>query len=466
MRVFLLHIILLLSFLSVKASELVDSLTLSYNDFIANVLVYHPIAKQAQLRQDLGDAEKLNALGNFDPKLSSELREKNFDDKLYYQLFNAKLKIPTPIGVDIVTGYENNIGTYLNAEDKTDKYGLYSVGLEANILNGLLTDERRTALKKAKVFQQMAQNDKQLLLNDLLWDATQAYLKWQNKWQVFLVVKSNVQLAKTYLENTVISYKNGEKAAIDTVEARVNYLDRVSQLQSSELEIISAQQYLENYLWFNDLPVSIKSNISPEDIDNDLFGEINVNRSNDEILVVPALANKRFERDMADLDLRLNRQKVLPKLKLKYNPLLSTSETYTTFNYSTNNYKWGVDFSMPLFVRSERGKIQKSKIKLQSKQLEIQDKENQLLNKVMASKNKQWIIKDQIAVQAQKVESVIRLLDAENEKFRLGESSVFLLNKRLEKNVEAQIKLVNTKTKLNLELLNYLYLTNSIAPVD
>ena len=41
-----------------------------------------------------GDAEWLAAKGLLDPKLTAGWQEKNFDDKLYYQLFQSKLKIP------------------------------------------------------------------------------------------------------------------------------------------------------------------------------------------------------------------------------------------------------------------------------------------------------------------------------------------------------------------------------------
>ena len=54
------------------------------------------------------------------------------------------------------------------------------------------------------------------------------------------------------------------------------------------------------------------------------------------------------------------------------------------------------------------------------------------------------------------------LLDGENEKFRFGESSVFLLNKRQEKYINGQLKLIELNIKLQVELLNYLYYSNGL----
>ncbi|MFT5169157.1 MAG: hypothetical protein ACI8P3_004405, partial [Saprospiraceae bacterium] len=62
----------------------------------------------------------------------------------------------------------------------------------------------------------------------------------------------------------------------------------------------------------------------------------------------------------------------------------------------------------------------------------------------------------------QNVENYKRLLDGENEKFRFGESSVFLLNKRQEKYINGQIKLIEIFIKSQIEILNFLYYSNQL----
>jgi hypothetical protein len=56
----------------------------------------------------------------------------------------------------------------------------------------------------------------------------------------------------------------------------------------------------------------------------------------------------------------------------------------------------------------------------------------------------------------------IILLEGENDKFRFGESSVFLLNKRQEKYIDGRMKLVDSQIKLQQEFLDYLYYTNAL----
>lgn len=72
------------------------------------------------------------------------------------------------------------------------------------------------------------------------------------------------------------------------------------------------------------------------------------------------------------------------------------------------------------------------------------------------------ILRDQINIAEQNVAGYKRLLDGENEKFLFGESSVFLLNKRQEKYIQSQLKVVSLLVKLGTERLNYLYYTNGL----
>ena len=56
-----------------------------------------------------------------------------------------------------IIGYENNSGDFINPETTTGNSGLSYVGFEFSALKNLITDQRRTAFRQAKVFQ--AQSD-------------------------------------------------------------------------------------------------------------------------------------------------------------------------------------------------------------------------------------------------------------------------------------------------------------------
>jgi outer membrane protein TolC len=438
-----------------------DSLTFSYQEYLENVIRYHPVAKKANLRPALADAELRSARGLLDPELSSDWQEKNFDDKLYYRQYKAALKFPTILGIDVVGGYENTEGVFLNPENTTDEFGLWNVGLEVNILQGLITNERRTALDQARVFQDLAKNEQQILINELVYDASITYLLWQQYYFSGIILVENMTLSQTYFENTKQSFYGGEKTGMDTLEAFILYQDALSYLQKNQMDLTKARQTMENFLWFNDAPVTLRDNTIPEDYQNPTLPQLSdiTDQIVNENPTIQIALNKL---SYAEIEQKLKREKLKPKLKLKYNPLLSTSNDGIRPNYSVDNYQYGFDFSMPLFMRSERADVQKGQIKITELELEIENKRNELLNKIENSLLQQQLLIQQFNLLSQNVENYNLLLEGENELFNFGESSVFLLNKRQEKYIEGQLKLIDLQIKQKMELLNYLYYTNKI----
>ena len=84
-------IISLLGFsLKLQATNLADSVVVSFDAYLDMVKAYHPIGKQADLLLESGDANLRKARGSFDPILKSMYDNKQFDEKNYYQLNSAK----------------------------------------------------------------------------------------------------------------------------------------------------------------------------------------------------------------------------------------------------------------------------------------------------------------------------------------------------------------------------------------
>lgn len=435
---------------------------LYYQEFLDNILRYHPLAKQADLKIQLGEARRVEAKGNLDPQLVSGLDQKQFDDKLYYNNFQAKLKLPTPLGIQVVGGYEQTDGLYVNPENTTNDLGLWQLGVEVDVLQGLFVNERRTALQQAAVFMELTRSERQIMLNDLVYKASAAYLYWQQYAYFDDVWKENVDLASAYFDNTRQSYVNGEKTAMDTLEAFIAFQEAITNRQKNELELIKARLYVENHLWFNDLPVTLQPNTRPEYFQNQIFPlpAVFVDTALTTHPVILAAVNKL---SILEIEQRLKREALKPQLTVKYNPLLATSNNLDAPGFSINDYKFGVHLAMPLLWRSERGDIQSGEVKIQDTQFDLEYKRNELQNKIENSWQQQRLLQDQVDLWSANVNNYKRLMEGENEKFRLGESSVFLLNKRQEKYIEGQMKWIGTYIQRQLEVLNFLYYSNQLV---
>ena len=435
---------------------------LNYKDFVSRVLQDHPLARHAQLRTDMADAEWLSAKGAIDPMISSNWNQKSFDQKRYYRHFQTQLTIPTRLGINFVAGYENTDGVFLNPEQTTEPYGLWNVGLEVNVLQGLLVNERRVALQQAQFFRQLFDNQKAMLLNDLLYVATLAYLDWQKYHSYQTIVDENQQLAQTYFDNTKLAFENGEKTGMDTLEAMIVLQDASNLLQSNKAALTKARQNLENFLWENEQPTLLQEDAIPQQYTAALFLDVNRGSVNEMVLQHPLVLEKLNKQSLLEIEQRLKREKLKPKLKVKFNPLLASREDSLWPIYDFTDQKWGIDFSMPLFFRREKAALQMGNIKLKENQLNLSNKQNELLNKLENSIQQQSILQAQLDLQEQSVLGYRRLLDGENERFRFGESSVFLVNKRQEKYINGQLKLIELTTKSQLERLIYWYYSNGI----
>ncbi|MEL6866698.1 MAG: TolC family protein [Bacteroidota bacterium] len=439
-----------------------DGAIFSYEELLKNVLTHHPIAEQAFLQELRADVRWLGAKGGFDPVVDAGWAQKNFDDLLYYRQYQGSITVPTPLGIDLVGGYENTEGTFLNPENKTDRFGLWNVGIEANLLQGLFVNERNTAIRQAQIFQNSAINQQRLMLNKLLYSAASAYFQWQQSFYAQQVLENNIRTAQTYFNSTRASYLGGEKTAMDTLEALIILQDAEVLLQANSANLNKAKQQLENYLWFDGAPVGLTSGTQPQDYLDAIFSNNVLPPDSLMLNSNPMILETRYKQQELEVEQRLKREKLKPKLKVKYHPLIATSDNDISPNLSSSNYEWGFDFSVPIFQRKARADVQEGKIKLIEVGLDLENKRNELLNKIQNSQQQQDILQDQLALQQQNISGYQLLLEGENEKFRFGESSVFLLNKRQEKFIFGQLKLIALFVKLTQERLNYRYLTNNL----
>ena len=153
-----------------------DVLTLS--EYLGYVKRYHPIVKQANLTINKSAAKLLKARGAFDPKIEIDFDKKRFKENHYYTHLNGSFKIPTWYGIALKANFEQNEGLYLNPENQGSINGLYTAGIEISLARGLLTNNRMTTLKQAKLFLNQAQEERQIAVNKILYNASLSYFKW------------------------------------------------------------------------------------------------------------------------------------------------------------------------------------------------------------------------------------------------------------------------------------------------
>lgn len=442
MRLFLLNTMLFLS--SIIAAQNNNSV-IGLSEYLGYVKAFHPIVKQANLIINESEAKLMKARGAFDPKLEVDYDRKQFKNTEYYDKLNAAFKIPTWYGIELKGNFEENEGLYLNPESNTPEEGLYSVGISVSVAQGLLINKRMAMLKQAKMFVKQAEADRQLLVNNILYEATLTYFNWLKSYNEKRVYEDFLVNAEMRFNGIKKSYEVGEMPAIDTLEARIVLNDRELNVEKSRIKFVKSSLELSNYLWLNEnTPIEIKDNVIP-DIHTLESVDITLNTSELSIESLdlnnhPKLQSLDYKLQSLNIEKRLKLNNLLPKIDLEYNFLTETPEISNSYN--TSDYKTGLNVSFPLFLRKERGDLKLAKLKMQDTQFEIQTTKVTLKNKIDAINQELESFVTQNEFTRVIVDGYDKMLKAEERKLFLGESSLFLVNSRESKLIDAKLKAI------------------------
>ncbi len=438
------------------SQETSNVLTLS--EYLGYVKSYHPLVKQANLIINKSEAKLLKSRGAFDPKIEVDYDRKQFKNSEYYDKLNSTFKIPTWYGIELKANFENNEGLFLNPEANLPEDGLYSVGVSVSLAKGLLINERMAMLKQAKLFTKQAQIDRQLMVNNILYAASLTYFKWLMTFNEKQVFESFLKNAEIRFEGIKESYQAGERAAIDTVESRIALNNRKLALEKARITFIKSSLELSNYLWLKDnTPIELRDNVIPDINTVNIVEEtFNTNEFNIESLSIedhPKIKSLDYKLRSLEIEKRLKINDLLPRIDLQYNFLSPSADQIRSFN--TANYKSGLNISFPLFLRKERGDLKLAKLKYDNIEYEIQGTKVTLKNKIDAINQELVSFKEQTNFTNIIVNDYSIMLAAEERKFFLGESSLFLVNSRESKLIDAKLKAISLEnsffnTKANL----------------
>jgi outer membrane protein TolC len=440
--------------LSVRAQEKISK-ELTYTEFLGFVKKYHPLVKNANLEISKSQANLMMARGGFDPKIEVDFNSKQFKDSEYYSILNSSFKIPTWYGIEIKAGFDNSEGVYLNPQNTLPNQGLTSLGVTIPLGQGLFINQRMADVRKAKMQMQLSQAERKLQAIVVLYDASLAYFNWKKNF-------NEVALYREYNRNAQIRFKGiqsliiqGDKPSIDSVEAGIIVKNRKLSLEDSNLKLAKAKLELATFLWLeNNIPLELSDALIPEAQLEFTIQEIL--KTNDllnadfSITNHPKINALQSKIDMLNVERKLKANMLLPKIDVGYSYI---SEPSYIDNYQFEDYKIGLDFYFPLFLRKERGSLKLAKYKVQESEFVLDLEKVQLTNKINAQKLEiESLLKQQELIKDLVQDNLI-MLNSEERLFSFGESSLFLINIRENNLVLAQL------SKIALE--NRFYISNS-----
>ena len=425
---------------------------LNPESFLKIVQTYHPIAQKATIGVLKSEAEILKARGAFDPILSHYSAKKTLDSKNYYEYHSPELSIPTWYGIELSAGIENLQGSRI---DPSRTIGQTSyIGINVPLAKNLVIDKRRAALSQAKIMNKMAFEEQRNTINSLINDAMEAYFMWAKSYTVLQIVKQNVDIAQKRKNYVLRTVELGDRPAIDTLEAstQVQYFENL--YQNKLLEFQNSTLGLSVYLWSeNSTPMELPSDVRPNDSWTNFSLLANFDLDKNSLLEKaymnhPELKSYQYKIEALQVDRKLKFQNLLPKIDLTYNQLSKGGPSLYTSNLLENNFQYGLKVEIPLRFSQGRGEYAQAKLKIQEENLNLAQKKQGIELKINAYFNQFQSLKKQISTQESALKNYQALVKAEESKFEQGESSLFLINSRETKSMEAAEKLIDLKSYL------------------
>jgi outer membrane protein TolC len=435
----------------------------SETDLIASVQKFHPVAKQALLDIRMAAANVTASRSHFDPVLNLNNSRKEFDGITYYDQQWGELKIPTWYGVDVYTGIEKAEGIRINPEETKGRVNY--IGVSVPLLQNLLIDKRRAAVQQAIIWRDQSEVSRRTVLNNLLQEALISYWEWWGQYHSLQIIQSSLENANRRFQMVKTMYRLGERPAIDTIEAltQVQILEQYA--NEALIKLIKSRFYLSTFLW--------KENNVPYDLPEDVIPKASPSESQpglDSLLLLlglhPSLLEYDFKLESLQIDKRLKFQLFLPEVDVKYQQLDRNFSGAVKGALFQNNYRYGFAVSVPLRLSEARGAYQSAKLKIEQVKLSQSFKRIELQNKVK-SHYAEWV--QTISLQERQknlISNYTALQKGEEIRFTNGESSLFLINSREQKTIEAQQKLISLNAQKQQARVNVYWAAGILASIQ
>lgn len=447
-----LWLLLLFSGTTVKAQTAVQDSSgkvFSIEDLQDQVLSNHPVVKQAMTLSEQARMQVRQALGYFDPALKAGLGRKEFGNTEYYNNWTSELKVPLWLaGADLKVGYDRFVGTYTNPETRTNNAGLTGVGVSIPLGAGLIIDSRRSTLRQAKVMVRYAEADQVKEIISIWYQAMKDYWSWYYAYRQYILLRDGVTLAQQRYEAVSNQAQLGDKPGVDSVEAAITVQDRLLQLEKLKVELQNTRLVLSTHLWNQGgSPLELPDYAVPQQAVANI-GNVDAMQLDSLVRLAqdqhPELIKLRSKSSQLEVQRLYAREMLKPKLNVSGTLLSSRTSLYSNipeyYDYNFSNYKVGIDFAFPLFLRAERGKLQETKLKLLQVDYDLQQTGREIQNNVLTAYNSLKAYESQLGIQVQSIANQEILVNAELQKFDLGESTLFLINSRETKLIDMRVK--------------------------
>jgi len=421
----------------------------------------------AEDQRRIASANRLEKQGVFDPLLSTEdgytrMQNTSKIGEPKDVLFNyPKIEVPFRSGIRAFAQYRYNPNSAQSPYIETGEGGEYSAGLFVPLLRGLFVNEQSVAEKDAKYGEELASQTYYLTRLDTLLRAGSTYWVWVGAKQKADVSRQILNLAGTITDVARQQERAGDLALIYVTEAEEDIQRRDADLSQSQRDFQRSSFRLSTLLFDAGgipLPLPTEDNV-PDDIPRP--EEISVSQTEHHVVLAlatrPELKAIDVQKKSAVLQLKLAQNQLMPALNAVY------TEGYDTgFNGIHNVYRGQLTFSEPLFLRTARGKVAAAKLRLDKLDKDRQAEEQRIRNEVLDAISAINLAFKRFLALEQQVDRAQKVYVGEKEKFKAGDSTVFLIAERERQLNEAKVRMIDAEVEYEIGVLALRAITSQL----
>jgi outer membrane protein TolC len=430
---------------------------LTIEEVFARIELTHPLLQATGAERMKARAKVLKALGAWEPTLKNiteieryetwNLTTSPFLPKIHTGGFNdTKIQVGHPWGFQVVGGIRNGMGDRGNQNFIAiipDLQLFYPqqqliLGGSFQLLRGLIINEENAEFQQAELAGPLAEVKVAQKRQDLYLAGAVQYWDWQVAVKQAEVQKQALAVAEARYQQIEGQAKAGKVSPLDVVEIGQEVQRRREAAIAAQRKMELEQYKLSLFLWENGEPVTPRPEWAPE-----FQGETPL-PTEEEIAAYkveakedrPEVRALYIEAKMNNIDLKLAKNKLLPKLVLEGGPTEGATDWIVGVGYRT-----GLHFEMPLFQREGRGKVMGAEVGLAQLALKQQYTEQQVSFDV-----DNWLsaivrARDRVRAATESYRLAKELEEGERKRFDLGLSSILFVNLRERNAVDTAYKL-------------------------
>jgi len=385
-------------------------------------------------------SNQLNARAALDPILFASGKRKSFGGIHYYNYQQIGLEVPTKSGLNVLAGFENNEGPRLANEVSTGR-SIYS-GLSLNVQDVVYMNKRQLALAEADLFTENQKQRRSLQMNTLIAQAQLRYYNWLQQYLIYKVFDELTALNTVRLELVKTSWSLGKVPAVDTIDV----LSQLNRFRISKNKAFVNWREegikLSDYIWDETLLQEIRGlEVLP---DTSLLGanaQFDVDTSQLQFLIDshPAIASLNIKEELVDLKGNQIRQSMMPNLSVNA-LVLSGNKGEALYENVPGNMSFGLALDLPLRFSAGRSMRMQNNIEKLDVDLKRDVTRRKMNNQLLYRWNELQIARQNIKLYEEFVLNSRDLLAAEEVRYNLGSGTVFKINIRENRLLDARLK--------------------------